>query len=93
MEELYVINDDITLEKPIEEYYADLHLRLQSLRNQLGDDAEYLPSTYEKYVSSGVGGPGTLQRNVREYYNELKLLRNDTQVQGEAVTRWSRGVA
>ncbi len=79
-EEIYVINDDITLEKPLEEYYVELNVRLESLRNHLGDEAEYLPSTYEKYVSTSLGGPGTLQRNVREYYNELKLLRNDTQV-------------
>ena len=68
-EEIYVINDDITLEKPLEEYYAELNVRLQSLRNHLGDEAEYLPSTYEKYVSTSLDGPGTLQRNVREYYN------------------------
>lgn len=80
IEDIYVINDDITLEKPIDEYYEDLDTRLHSLRTQLGDEAEYLPSTYEKYVRAAHGGPGTLQRNVREYYNELKLLRNDTQV-------------
>ena len=80
-----MINDDITVEKPIDDYYAELDRRLQGLKGQLGTEAEWMPSTYEKYMTSGqTQVAGSLQRNVREYYNDLKLLRADTQVGARA---------
>ncbi|PRW61415.1 chitin synthase 1 [Chlorella sorokiniana] len=80
MEEIFVINDDITVEKPIDDYYAELDKRLQGLKSQLGSDADWMPSTYEKYMTGQHQVAGSLQRNVREYYNDFKLLRADTQV-------------
>lgn len=80
MEEVFVINDDITVEKPIDDYYAELDKRLQGLKSQLGSDADWMPSTYEKYMTGQHQVAGSLQRNVREYYNDFKLLRADTQV-------------
>lgn len=77
-----MINDDITVEKPIEDYYAELDKRLQGLKSQLGSDADWMPSTYEKYMTGQHQVAGSLQRNVREYYNDFKLLRADTQVGG-----------
>lgn len=75
-----MINDDITVEKPIDDYYAELDKRLQGLKSQLGTDADWMPSTYEKYMTGQHQVAGSLQRNVREYYNDFKLLRADTQV-------------
>lgn len=80
MEEIFVINDDITVEKPIDDYYSELDKRLQGLRSELGSDADWMPSTYEKYMTGQHQVAGGLQRNVREYYNDFKLLRADTQV-------------
>ena len=80
LQEIFVINDDITVEKPIEDYYAELDKRLQGLKSQLGSDADWMPSTYEKYMTGQHQVAGSLQRNVREYYNDFKLLRADTQV-------------
>lgn len=79
-QEIFVINDDITVEKPIDDYYAELDKRLQGLKSQLGSDADWMPSTYEKYMTGQHQVAGSLQRNVREYYNDFKLLRADTQV-------------
>lgn len=79
-QEVFVINDDITVEKPIDDYYAELDKRLQGLKSQLGSDADWMPSTYEKYMTGQHQVAGSLQRNVREYYNDFKLLRADTQV-------------
>jgi hypothetical protein len=79
-QEIFVINDDITVEKPIEDYYGELDKRLQGLKSQLGSDADWMPSTYEKYMTGQHQVAGSLQRNVREYYNDFKLLRADTQV-------------
>lgn len=75
-----MINDDITVEKPIDDYYAELDKRLQGLKSELGTDADWMPSTYEKYMTGQHQVAGSLQRNVREYYNDFKLLRADTQV-------------
>lgn len=82
LQEIFVINDDITVEKPIEDYYGELDKRLQGLKSQLGSDADWMPSTYEKYMTGQHQVAGSLQRNVREYYNDFKLLRADTQVRG-----------
>lgn len=84
LQEIFVINDDITVEKPIDDYYAELDKRLQGLKSQLGSDADWMPSTYEKYMTGQHQVAGSLQRNVREYYNDFKLLRADTQVRGGA---------
>jgi hypothetical protein len=43
-----------------------------------------MPSTYEKYMTGQHQVAGSLQRNVREYYNDFKLLRADTQVGARA---------
>lgn len=83
-QEIFVINDDITVEKPIEDYYGELDKRLQGLKSQLGSDADWMPSTYEKYMTGQHQVAGSLQRNVREYYNDFKLLRADTQVGARA---------
>ena len=83
-QEIFVINDDITVEKPIDDYYAELDKRLQGLKSQLGSDADWMPSTYEKYMTGQHQVAGSLQRNVREYYNDFKLLRADTQVRAGA---------
>ncbi len=80
-----MINDDITVEKPIDDYYAELDKRLQGLKSQLGTDADWMPSTYEKYMTGQHQVAGSLQRNVREYYNDFKLLRADTQVRSTAL--------
>jgi hypothetical protein len=80
LQEIFVINDDITVEKPIDDYYSELDKRLQGLRSELGSDADWMPSTYEKYMTGQHQVAGGLQRNVREYYNDFKLLRADTQV-------------
>lgn len=77
-----MINDDITVEKPIDDYYTELDNRLQGLKSELGSDADWMPSTYEKYMTGQHQVAGSLQRNVREYYNDFKLLRADTQVGG-----------
>ena len=75
-----MLNDDITVEKPIDEYFVDLQQRVQGLKSQLGTDADWMPSTLEKYITAQNPVAGSLHANVREYFNELKLLRADTQV-------------
>lgn len=76
------------MEKPIDDYYAELDKRLQGLKSQLGSDADWMPSTYEKYMTGQHQVAGSLQRNVREYYNDFKLLRADTQVRSRVLAGW-----
>jgi len=84
MEEIFVINDEITVEKPIDEYFKELEQRLQGMKRQLGEDTGALPvnTNLEKFNShvDHAAMSSVLQRNVREYYNELKLLRADSQI-------------
>lgn len=39
-----------------------------------------MPSNFDKYMSGHGAVSTVLQRNVREYYNDLKMLRADSQV-------------
>ena len=84
MEEIFVINDEITVEKPIDEYFQELEKRLEGMKRQLGEDTGALPvnTNLEKFNShvDHAAMSSVLQRNVREYYNELKLLRADSQI-------------
>ena len=50
-----------------------------------------MPATFEKYMSGQHQVAGSLQRNVREYYNDLKLLRADTQVGAARSRCWGMG--
>ncbi len=54
-----------------------------------------MPSNFDKYMSGHGAVSTVLQRNVREYYNDLKMLRADSQVRVWVVVgcpAWALGV-
>lgn len=71
------------------EYYVHLDQRLIELQNLLGSQGAVLPSTYEKYLHGNVpaGTSGNPLVSAKEYYEQLKQLRADSQVR--QVSRWS----
>ncbi|KDD74358.1 chitin synthase, partial [Helicosporidium sp. ATCC 50920] len=70
-------------EVPLKEYYASLDQRLAELQSLTGATTGSMPSTYEKYVHGGASArgppPGGLV-SAREYYEQLKQLRGESQV-------------
>ncbi|KAI3424139.1 hypothetical protein D9Q98_009499 [Chlorella vulgaris] len=64
------------------EYYVHLDQRLIELQNLLGSQGAVLPSTYEKYLHGNVpaGTSGNPLVSAKEYYEQLKQLRADSQV-------------
>lgn len=71
------------------EYYAHLDQRLGELQNLLGAQGAALPSTYEKYLHGNVpaGATGNPLVSAKEYYEQLKQLRADSQVRRGAPRR------
>lgn len=66
----------------LNEYYRHLDQRLEELQNLLGAQGAALPSTYEKYLHGAVpaGTAGNPTVTAKEYYEQLKQLRADSQV-------------
>lgn len=69
---------------PLRDYYAHLDSRLCELQSLTGAPNGAMPSTYEKYVHGGASArgappPGGLV-SAKEYYEQLKQLRADSQV-------------
>ena len=83
MEDTLVTPDFDVQPTPLREYYQHLDQRLDELQNLLGAQGAALPSTYEKYlhgsVPAGAGGGNPLV-SAKEYYEQLKQLRADSQV-------------
>lgn len=53
-QDIFVINDDITVEKPIYEYYAELDRRLQGLKQQVRPMSKAEVAAEEgRYLSRG----------------------------------------
>lgn len=81
---------------PLREYYQHLDQRLDELQNLLGAQGAALPSTYEKYlhgsVPAGAGGGNPLV-SAKEYYEQLKQLRADSQVRAGGQGRRVSGTA
>lgn len=66
---------------PLRDYYTHLDQRLGELQNLLGASGAQLPSTYEKYLHGNVpAGGGNPLVSAKEYYEQLKQLRADSQV-------------
>jgi hypothetical protein len=67
---------------PLTEYYHHLEQRLGELQNLLGAQGTALPSTYEKYLHGNMpaGHAGNPVVSAKEYYEQLKQLRADSQV-------------
>jgi hypothetical protein len=67
---------------PLSEYYVHLDQRLEELQNLMGSQGAVLPSTYEKYLHGNVpaGVTGNPLVSAKEYYEQLKQLRADSQV-------------
>ncbi|GAB4813424.1 hypothetical protein N2152v2_000470 [Parachlorella kessleri] len=68
---------------PLKEYYAGLNKRLQELQELMGSSSQYqMPSNFEKYMHGDipVGALGNPLVSAKEYYEQLKQLRADSQV-------------
>ena len=63
-------------------YYRHLDQRLTELQGLMGATGTVLPSTYEKYLHGAVpaGAAGNPLVSAKEYYEQLKQLRADSQV-------------
>jgi hypothetical protein len=86
--ELLVANTDVTIQHPIEEYYVNLGLRLDELKNEFtkieartGHD-----QTFEDYIQGDRDFAEGVQQNSQRYYDALKVLRADTQVSRAAAS-------
>lgn len=83
MEDVLVTPDFDVQPTPLRDYYQHLDQRLDELQNLLGAQGAALPSTYEKYlhgsVPAGAAG-GNPVVSAKEYYEQLKQLRADSQV-------------
>jgi hypothetical protein len=68
---------------PLREYYSNLNKRLMELQELMGSSSQYImPSNYEKYMHGDipVGAVGNPLVSAKEYYEQLKQLRADSQV-------------
>jgi chitin synthase len=80
--ELLVANTDVTIQAPIEDYFVNLGVRLDELKNEFtkieartGHD-----QTFEDYIQGDREFAEGVQQNSQRYYDALKVLRADTQV-------------
>ncbi|KAL4424314.1 hypothetical protein ABPG75_001615 [Micractinium tetrahymenae] len=82
-EDVLVTPDFDVQPTPLKGYFQHLDQRLDELQNLLGAQGAALPSTYEKYlhgsVPAGAAG-GNPVVSAKEYYEQLKQLRADSQV-------------
>lgn len=94
MEDVLVTPDFDVQPSPLRDYYQHLDQRLDELQNLLGAQGAALPSTYEKYlhgsVPAGAAG-GNPVVSAKEYYEQLKQLRADSQVGAWAAGSRRRG--
>ena len=81
-EDVLVTPDFDVQPAPLTEYYRHLEQRLGELQNLLGAQGTALPSTYEKYLHGNMpaGHTGNPVVSAKEYYEQLKQLRADSQV-------------
>lgn len=88
LEDTLVTPDFDVQPTPLRQYYTHLDQRLGELQSLLGAQGAALPSTYEKYlhgtVPAGAGGGNPLV-SAKEYYEQLKQLRADSQVCARAL--------
>jgi hypothetical protein len=82
LEDVLVTPDFDVQPSPLSEYYVHLDQRLEELQNLMGSQGAVLPSTYEKYLHGNVpaGVTGNPLVSAKEYYEQLKQLRADSQV-------------
>lgn len=80
-EEVKVTPDFDVEAVPLSQYYTHLDQRLSELQGLMGSTGAALPSTYEKYLHGNmpVGGSGNPLVSAKEYYEQLKQLRADSQ--------------
>lgn len=85
-------NTDVTIQAPIEEYYVNLGVRLDELKNEFtkieartGHD-----QTFEDYIQGDREFAEGVQQNSQRYYDALKVLRADTQVSSGRTARQRR---
>ena len=72
---------------PLREYYQSLNARLRELQELMGSSSNMaMPSNYEKYMHGDipVGAVGNPLVTAKEYYEQLKQLRADSQVRRRA---------
>lgn len=72
---------------PLREYYQSLNQRLRELQELMGSSSNVaMPSNYEKYMHGDipVGAVGNPLVTAKEYYEQLKQLRADSQVRPTA---------
>ena len=86
MDESLVTPDFDVAPAPLREYYRHLDQRLEELQGLLGAQGAVLPSTYEKYLHGSVpaGAGGNPLVSAKEYYEQLKQLRADSQARARA---------
>ena len=84
LEDVLVTPDFDVQPSVLSEYYKHLEGRLSELQNLLGSQGAALPSTYEKYLHGSLpaGTNGNPMVSAKEYYEQLKQLRADSQVCG-----------
>ena len=82
LEDVLVTPDFDVQPSLLKEYYVHLDQRLGELQGLLGAGGAVLPSTYEKYMhgSMPAGASGNPLVTAKEYYEQLKQLRADSQV-------------
>ena len=85
MEDVKVTPDFDVEPAHLRAYYKALDQRLAELQGLMGGQGG-MPSTYEKYLHgpAAVAPGGTPLVSAKEYYEQLKQLRADSQVGGRA---------
>lgn len=82
MPELLVANTDVTVQAPIDQYYATLESKLQELKTEFTKYERQTAhdQTFENYIQGDRAFAEDMQQNSQRYYDALKVLRADTQV-------------
>jgi hypothetical protein len=77
-----VANTDVTIQSPIDEYYQNLSVRLEELKNEFTkiEARTGYEQTFEDYIQGDRDFAEEVQQNSQRYYDALKVLRADTQV-------------
>lgn len=75
-------NTDVTIQAPVDEYYQNLSIRLEELKNEFTkiEARTGYEQTFEDYVQGDRDFAEGVQQNSQRYYDALKVLRADTQV-------------
>lgn len=83
MDDVKVTPDFDVEAMPLREYYRNLNQRLAEVQEQLGSSTQlHMPSNYEKYMHGAMPAcaAGNPLVSAKEYYEQLKELRGDSQV-------------